>query len=97
MGQLILPSSGVIYIDTSIVIYSVEWNPNYYSLLRPLWLKFQTGEIEVVSSELILMETLVIPLRNNDTFLLNAYEELLLSENMQLVQQGVNKQTIEKP
>ena len=85
MGQLILPSSGVIYIDTSIVIYSVEWNPNYYSLLRPLWLKFQTGEIEVVSSELILMETLVIPLRNNDTFLLNAYEELLLSENMQLV------------
>ncbi|MEH2278348.1 MAG: PIN domain-containing protein [Nostoc sp.] len=85
MGQLILPSSGVIYIYTSIVIYSVEWNPNYYSLLRPLWLKFQTGEIEVVSSELILMETLVIPLRNNDTFLLNAYEELLLSENMQLV------------
>ncbi|MEH2237737.1 type II toxin-antitoxin system VapC family toxin [Nostoc sp.] len=85
MGQLILPSSGVIYIDTSIVIYSVEWNPDYYSLLRPLWLKFQTGEIQVVSSELILMETLVIPLKNNDAFLLNAYEELMLSENMQLV------------
>ncbi|MEH2117678.1 type II toxin-antitoxin system VapC family toxin [Nostoc sp.] len=85
MGQLILPSCGVIYIDTSIVIYSVEWNPNYYLLLRPLWLKFQIGEIEVVSSELILMETLVTPLKNNDTFLLNAYEELLLSENMQLV------------
>ncbi|MEH2392277.1 MAG: PIN domain-containing protein [Nostoc sp.] len=85
MGQLILPSSGVIYIDTSIGIYSVEWNPNYYSLLRPLWLKFHTGEIEVVSSELILMETLVIPLKNNDTFLVNAYEELLLSENMQLI------------
>lgn len=85
MGQLILPSCGVIYIDTSIVIYSVEWNPDYYSLLRPLWLKFQTGEVEVISSELILMETLVIPLRKNDTFLINAYEELLLSENMQLV------------
>ncbi len=31
------------------------------------------------------METLVLTLRNNDTFLFNAYEELLLSENMQLV------------
>ncbi|MEH1997648.1 MAG: PIN domain-containing protein [Nostoc sp.] len=38
-----------------------------------------------MSSELILMEALVLPLRNNDTFLLNAYEELLLSENMQLL------------
>ncbi len=85
MGQLIVPSSGVIYIDTPVVIYSVEWNPEYYSLLQPLWLKFQTGEIQIISSELILMEALVLPLRNNDTFLLNAYEELLLSENMQLV------------
>ncbi|MDZ8023803.1 MAG: type II toxin-antitoxin system VapC family toxin [Nostoc sp. DedQUE01] len=85
MGQLILPLSGVIYIDTPVVIYSVEWNPDYYSLLQPLWLKFQTGEIQIISSELILMETLVLPLKNNDTFLLNAYEELLLSENMQLV------------
>ncbi|MCC5627688.1 type II toxin-antitoxin system VapC family toxin [Nostoc sphaeroides] len=85
MGQLILPSSGVIYIDTPVLIYSVEWNPEYYSLLQPLWLKFQTGEIQIISSELILMEALVLPLRNNDTFLLNAYEELLLSENMQLV------------
>lgn len=85
MGQLILPSSGVIYIDTPVVIYSMEWNPDYYSLLQPLWLKFQTGEIQIISSELILMEALVLPLRNNDTFLINAYEELLLSENMQLV------------
>ncbi|MCC5597773.1 type II toxin-antitoxin system VapC family toxin [Nostoc favosum] len=85
MGQLILPSSGVIYIDTPVLIYSGEWNPEYYSLLQPLWLKFQTGEIQIISSELILMEALVLPLKNNDTFLLNAYEELLLSENMQLV------------
>ncbi|MEA5626282.1 type II toxin-antitoxin system VapC family toxin [Nostoc sp. UHCC 0251] len=85
MGQLILPSSGVIYIDTPVLIYSIEWNPEYYSLLQPLWLKFQTGEIQIISSELILMEALVLPLRNNDTFLLNVYEELLLSENMRLV------------
>lgn len=85
MGQLIIPASSVIYIDTSVVIYSVEWNPDYYALLQPLWLKFQTGEIELVSSELILMEALVLPFRNSDTFLLNAYEQLLLSEKMRLI------------
>ncbi len=31
------------------------------------------------------METLVIPLRNTDTFLINAYEQLLLSSEMQLI------------
>lgn len=82
---LVLPTSSRIYIDTVVAIYSVEWNPNYYSLLEPLWLKFQAGELEIISSELILMETLVLPLRNGDRFLVNAYEQLLLSEAMQLI------------
>ena len=85
MGQLILPNSNKIYIDTVVAIYSVEWNPNYYSLLEPLWLKFQAREIEIISSELMLMETLVLPLRNDDSFLVDAYEQLLLSEAMQLI------------
>ena len=54
-------------------------------MLEPLWLKFQAGELEIISSELILMETLVLPLRNGDRFLVNAYEQLLLSEAMQLI------------
>jgi predicted nucleic acid-binding protein len=82
---LMLPSSSRIYIDTAVVIYSVEWNPDYYSLLQPLWLKYQTGEIELISSELILMEALILPLRNADTFVLNAYEQLLLSGEMRLI------------
>ncbi len=85
MGQLVLPPSSRIYIDTVVAIYSVEWNLNYYSLLEPLWLKFQAREIEVISSELILMETLILPLRNADSFLVDAYEQLLLSEEMQLI------------
>lgn len=85
MGQLILPSSGIIYVDTSIVIYTVEGNPDYYSLLQPLWLKFQTSEIEIISSELILMETLVVPLRNANNALIADYEQLLLSSEMRLI------------
>lgn len=53
MGQLILPTSGTIYLDTSVVIYTIEGNPDYYSLLQPLWAKFTTGEIQIISSELI--------------------------------------------
>lgn len=85
MGQLILPDSGIIYIDTSVVIYTVEGNPDYYSLLQPLWLKFQTGELEIISSELILMETLVVPLRNANNALIANYEQLLLSSEMRLL------------
>ena len=85
MGQLIIPPFAVVYADTSIFIYTVEVNPDYYSLLQPLWLLFQAGDIEIVSSELTLMETLVVPTRNSDSDLSNTYEQLLLSPAISLV------------
>jgi len=85
MGQLIIPSSSRVYIDTAVVIYTIEKNSDYWSLLQPLWLKFQTGEIDIISSELLLMEVLVRPLRNADNSLIADYEELLLSTEMQLI------------
>ena len=85
MGQLNLPTSATIYLDTQVIIYTVEANQNYYSLLQPLWLKFQTGEIELMTSELTLLETLVFPLKNANTILVSDYEQLLLSSDIQLV------------
>ncbi|MDZ8264459.1 PIN domain-containing protein [Nostoc sp. ChiQUE01b] len=85
MGQLILPTSGSIYIDTSVAIYTIEGNPDYYSLLQPLWSNFYTGDIQIISSELILMEVLVVPLRNGNNSLVTDYEELLLSSQVQLI------------
>lgn len=85
MGQLNLPSFATIYLDTQVIIYTVEANPNYYSLLQPLWLKFQAGEIELMTSELTLLETLVFPLKNANTILVSDYEQLLLSSDIQLV------------
>jgi hypothetical protein len=41
-----LPTSGSIYIDTSVAIYTIEGNSDYYSLLQPLWYKFYAGEIQ---------------------------------------------------
>ena len=71
--------------DTQVIIYTVEANPNYYLLFQPLWLKFQTGEIELMTSELTLLETLVFPLKNANTILVCDYEQLLLSSEIQLV------------
>ncbi|PAX51135.1 type II toxin-antitoxin system VapC family toxin [Brunnivagina elsteri] len=85
MGQLILPRSGSIYIDTSIIIYTIEGNPDYYSLLQALWSKFYAGEILLISSELILLEVLVVPLRNGNNSLVADYEELLLSSEIRLI------------
>jgi predicted nucleic acid-binding protein len=85
MGTLNIPASSLVYVDTSTVIYSVEKFPEYVPLLAPLWLKLQAGEIEIVSSELILMETLVLPLRNSNSILINAYEQLLISSEMRLI------------
>jgi hypothetical protein len=63
MGKLVLPESGIVYVDTSVLIYTIEGHSDYYSLLQPLWLKFQLGEVEIVSSELISTDELVCSCR----------------------------------
>jgi predicted nucleic acid-binding protein len=77
MGQLNLPDGATVYLDTAPVIYSIERHPEYWTLLTPLWQKIQAGEIQIVSSELLILECLVLPLRTNNTILVNAYEQFL--------------------
>lgn len=85
MGLLNLPNSSLVYINTSIVIYSIEQVPNYFELLEPLWQKLTNNQIGVFSSELILLEALVLPIREADTNLVSDYEQLLLNSNMNLI------------
>lgn len=85
MGPLTLPTSGVIYADTQVFIYAVEKHPVYAPLLRPLWHETQSGRLEVVSSELALMETLVAPLRNGDGALAAAYERMFQCAGIRLI------------
>ena len=85
MGQLVIPNGSKVYVDTAVLIYTMEENTDYFNLLKPLWIKFQAQEIELISSELILMEVLVLPLRNKDKSLISDYEQLLLNSAMQLI------------
>ena len=77
MGRLTFPLSAKVYLDTSPVIYSVEKHADYWRILISLWQSLKSGEIEVVTSELTLLETLVQPIRQNNQILISAYETLL--------------------
>ncbi|MFW6359930.1 MAG: type II toxin-antitoxin system VapC family toxin [Chroococcales cyanobacterium] len=85
MGKLNIPASSRVYLDTAPIIYTIEKIPDYFQLLRPVWLQLQNGEIEILTSELTLMESLVLPIRNSDNLLINAFETLLNSSQVQLI------------
>ena len=71
--------------DANPVIYTVEKHPVYGPLLQPLWQAARARAIEVVSSELVLMETLVGPFKSSDTSLEAAYEQALLGTDLRLL------------
>ncbi len=85
MGSLTLPSTGPVYADAQIFIYSVEKHPIYAPLLRPLWASVARGDLEVVSSELTLMETLVGPLKTGNSALKLDYENIFLCSGIRLI------------
>jgi predicted nucleic acid-binding protein len=85
MGTLDLPSSGVVYLDTAPIIYSVEKHADYYPMLVPLWAASKSGQIELISSELALLEVLVGPLKHGDVSLVAEYEQLLTSTEVRLI------------
>ena len=85
MGTLTLPSSGSIYLDTSAIIYSVERNEPYLTLLAPAWQQAEAGQLVVVCSELVIAETLVRPIRERDLDLETAFRNVFAAPEMQVV------------
>ena len=66
MGPLTLPTHGPVYLDANGFICSVERVEPYRTLLEPMWRQARTGDFEVVSSDITVLETLVKPLREGD-------------------------------
>ena len=80
-----LPSHGAIYLDTSAIIYSVERNEPYLTLLAPAWRQAEARQIAVVCSELVIAETLVRPMREGNTDLEVAFRAVFAAPEVQLV------------
>ena len=85
MGTLNVPAAGVVYVDTAPIIYSVEKHPDYWALLQPLWVASQAGQIVPATSELTLLETLVLPLKQGNSALVMDYEDILTNPQMWLL------------
>jgi predicted nucleic acid-binding protein len=85
MGSLTLPTSGPIYLDANGFIYSVERIEPYRTILEPMWLHAQAGQFEIVSSELVILETLVKPFREGDALLESLFRALLYAREVQLM------------
>ena len=84
MGQLSFPPLAKVYLDTAPIIYSVEKHRDYWQILIPLWNALKQSEIEVFTSQLTLLETLVQPIRQNNQSLVSAYESLLTKTDVKL-------------
>ena len=85
MESLILPPNGPIYLDASGFIYSVERIEPYRTLLDPLWRQAQAGQFVIVCSDLVVLETLVKPLRYGDTAVERLFRELFDADEVMLV------------
>ena len=77
MGALVLPKSGVAYVDANTLIYRVEIIQPYLATAAPLWEALRSGTQEVITSELTLLETLIKPLQLGNTALQRLFEAIL--------------------
>ena len=80
-----LPSQGAIYLDTSAMIYSVERNEPYFTLLAPAWQQAEAGQFVVVCSELVIAETLVRPIREGHADLAAAFRAVFAAPEVDLI------------
>ena len=76
MGSLTLPDGGLVYLDANSLIYTVERVEPYRSLLAPMWQAAQGGDLTVASGRLIVVESMVKPLREGNREIEAQYREL---------------------
>ena len=85
MGPLNIPNSGIVYVDTQVLIYSIEKICPYFDLLVPLWEASESGRLEILTSELAIVEVLTGPFKKADKQLIGVYDELINGTDLQLV------------
>ena len=77
MGTLVLPASGMVYVDANAIIYRVEAIQPYLAAAAPLWDALDAGTQTVVTSELSLLEVLVKPILVGDVLLQTLFQGTL--------------------
>ena len=82
--------AGSVALDTAIFIYFIEENPAYLPRIEPLFEAIAAGRLQAVTSALTLLETLVVPMRVNNSELAAQYEAILMrSDHLTFVELSV--------
>jgi predicted nucleic acid-binding protein len=77
MGLMDDLGSERIGVDTAIFIYFIEATPVWLPLITPLFRAADSGQRELITSSITLLEVLVVPYRANNDALAARYEALL--------------------
>jgi PIN domain nuclease of toxin-antitoxin system len=85
MGRLNIQDSAIVHVDSAIFIYTLQSDQRYFSILNVFLGKFQSRKIQIVTSELTLMEILVQPLKLSDSQRIRGYEKFLTESDIQLM------------
>jgi predicted nucleic acid-binding protein len=85
MDKLNIPQGSRVYLDSSILIYTVELDLKFWKTLEILWRKFSEGDISLISSELIITEVLVKPLKTQNQQSIYNYNKLLFDSGIELI------------
>jgi len=83
MTELDKALSGIkkVAIDTAIVIYFMESNPLYDSLVSNVFQRISNGDLLGITSIITLIEVLILPIRKGNTKLQKQYSDLLLNSD----------------
>lgn len=85
MGPLTLPTGGSVYVDANAIIYSVERIEPYRELLAPMWEEAGAARFTLASSELVVLETLIKPLREGNARLEMLFRSIFAAAEMELI------------
>ncbi len=82
MGRIDALAAGmVIGLDEAPLISYVEEHPHYLPLVEPLFNALDDGVLRAVASTVVLLEVLVVPLRNGDNRTAQTYRDILLNSD----------------
>lgn len=77
MGLIQKLKNKSVFLDTAPLIYYIEENPKYASVLNKVFLNNSKGEFVFLTSVVTLLEVLVQPMRQNEMRLAEQYQDIL--------------------
>ena len=85
MGSLKFPPGATLFVDSQVLIYTVERVPRYWAILSLFWDDVLDAIVSVTISELALLECLVRLLRLGDPMMTAAFEDFFTRPGIAIV------------